>query len=216
MATIDRWGMLPGSDPVPVEIKTTNRFTGPEPEEHWLDQCQAILLCTGAPELWLVWLDARMGPPYERRVEADASWQQAIASRAEGFMAFIDMGMVPEGITLDYEDAGKVYPVSNVESVELDIDAKAAVDLYRTARRHRLEWAKREDLAKGIIATAMGSAEVGVWKGEPVVEWRSISPRKLFNLRQFHFDHPELHASYMEEVPQRRLRALGEQEEEAA
>jgi hypothetical protein len=75
--------------------------------------------------------------------------------------------MVPEGVTFA-GDAGKVYPVGDIAKADLDVDAKAALDHYRIARRHRLEWAKTEETAKGVLHVhGVGGS---MWAGEPVVE----------------------------------------------
>jgi hypothetical protein len=211
MATIDRWATLPGSDPIPMEIKTTNLFIGANPEDHWLDQCQAIMACTGEAEMFLVWMDGGQ-LLYERRIAADFSWQSAIVEGARKFMAFIDLGMVPEGVQLDYDDAGKVYPEASLEATELDTDVASAVAEFRASRANRLEWSQREDRAKAVIATALGSAEVGTFKGEPLIEWRNIKPVRRLDTKALTEAEPELVSAFMVERPQRRLRLLGDKE----
>jgi hypothetical protein len=216
MATLDRFVYqrphqrviaADSADPTPLEVKTTNRFVGADPEPYWLDQCQSILLCTDAPQMVLAWMDASL----ELRactVAADVELQAQIVERAEWFMSAIDMGLVPEGVTLSYEDAGDVYPVAEVAKVEVDSEVWHACRRLAKARGERLAAEKAEDEAKGEIATVLGNAEVGLWQGAPIVEWRSIKPARRFNVRRFTEEHPDDAEEYVEEHPQRRMKVL--------
>lgn len=216
MATLDRFVFqrphrrlidVASTDPTPLEIKSTNRFTGPTPEPHWLDQCQSQLLCTDAPEMVLAWMDASLRL-FSTTVVADPELQAAIVEKAAWFMGFIDMGMVPEGVALSYSDAGQVYPVGDEAKVEVDRVVLEAVMRLSKARRERIRAEHDEDDAKAVIAQHLGHAELGVWEGQPIVEWKNIKPVARFNTRRFKDEHPELWAEFVDEHPQRRLRVL--------
>jgi len=206
MATPDRWAL---DDDCPIEIKTTSNYA-PRPEPYWLDQCQSIMACTGADMCWLIWFDPSMALN-EYRVNAYPELQAEILSRAERFMAAIELGIVPDWIELSYDNIAKLHP--EPEGVaELDDEALNLVRELHTLRQIRKDAAKEEDLTKDAIAKLLLGHEVGTWNGIEVVTWKVTRPSTQLDVDMLRADHPDLVERYSRERPgtRRMLVKLGE------
>lgn len=193
MATIDR--LTDGG--VPVEIKTTNARCF-EPMPYWLDQCQSIMLCTGASYCHLVWLDASLDI-HAIDVTQDLDLQTQILDRAERFMAAIELGMVPE-VELSYRNVAALhpYPAGVAELDEEGLDAVRQLDLVRQIKR---DATKDEERLKDRVAKLLYDSESGTWDGFEVVTWRTSKPSLSFDAEMFAADHPDLYEKYLREKP---------------
>lgn len=196
-----------------VEIKTARGYLH-EPEVHWLDQCQAACLCADTPGIHLVWFDSTLDYGY-LWVERDEAWGQAIYDAAATFMAFIDMGMVPEGVQLTYEQQTKVHPLATVAKAVLDDDSYQWVQALATARAARLAAERDEERVKAELARILGEAEEGWWRGAPVITWRNDRPSKRLDAKAMVAAYPELARQYT--VPKmgvRKMLVVGRQPDE--
>jgi predicted phage-related endonuclease len=203
MATVDRivvdvrgGSLIPVG--TPVEIKTTSHRAR-EPEPYWLDQCQAIMLTIGAPQLVLVWFDADMDVQ-DRIIEADYDLWADMLERARRFMAAVEFGIVPDWITLSAANIADRYP-SPAGAVELTDDQLGAVHVYLDARTGRLAAEKAEDAAKDAVARLFGERDTLTYAGDPVLTWKAASASTRFDVSRFREDHPELAALYEVEQP---------------
>lgn len=206
MATVDKWA---DDDDCPIEIKTTNQFAR-EPEHHWLDQCQAIMACTGADACWLVWFDPSM-QLHEYLVSAYPELQDALLQRAERFMAAIDLGIVPDWVELSYQNVAQLHP-QPAGAVELD---DAALDLVRelaTLRQIKRDAEKEEQVTKDALAKLLLDHEIGTWNGVEVLTWKTGKPSFRLDVDMLTADHPDLVERYSREQPgsRRMLTKLGE------
>jgi predicted phage-related endonuclease len=193
LATVDR---LTATGPdVLVEIKTANGYLT-EPEQYWLDQTQAELLCTGRDHGVIVWLDASMDlQDYE--VDGDDAFQTELVTRAERFMAAIELGMVPDWIVpeLTAGHVAAVYPHPDGE-VELDTETAELVSEYRSLRYEKSEYERAMESIKSIVAGRLGGHAVGTVDGVPIVTFKETKGAAAFDLDSFKQDHPGLFSQY--------------------
>jgi predicted phage-related endonuclease len=187
----------------PVEIKTTSERHY-EPARYWLDQCQSILLCVGAPVMHLVWLDPSMDI-HSCEVEPDEELQQEILDRADRFMAAIELGMVPDWVQLSYQNVTALHPESTDRSVVLDDDDLLMVQSLDMTRRIKRDAEKDESTIKDVIAKRLLDADSGVYDGHEILTWRTGKPRRELDVDMLRADHPDLVDKYTTERPGRRL-----------
>lgn len=196
MATVDRWAL---DDDCPIEIKTTS-LRAHEPERHWLDQCQAIMLCTGASECWLVWLDSSMSL-HETLITEDPELQAAIAERAERFMAAIELGIVPDWIELSYQNVATLHPHSKPAGVELGDEGLAQVQALVMCRQLKKDAEKDEAALKDQLAKKLLDAESGSYDGMEIITWRTAKPSLVVDVDMLEADHPDLVEKYRRAKP---------------
>jgi len=196
MATLDRWDQ---DDDCPVEIKTTNARAY-EPERHWLDQCQAIMLTCGADECWLVWFDSSM-ELHEALIPEDVQLQAAILERAERFMAAIDLGIVPDWVELSYRNVATLHPRSHPGAVEMDDDGLSLVQALAMCRQLKRDAEKDEMGIKDRLAKLLLDHEAGVYDGVEIVTWRTTKPSLFVDVDMLVADHPDLADKYLREKP---------------
>ena len=195
MATLDAWA---DDDDCPVEIKTTNARAY-EPERHWLDQCQAIMLACGADDCWLVWLDSSMDL-HEALIHEDVELQAAILERAERFMAAIDLGIVPDWVELSYRNVAALHPNSQ-GTKQLDDEGLSLVQALAMTRMIKRDAEKDETVIKDQLAKVLLDAEVGTYDGAEIVTWRTSKPRHVVDVDMLRADHPDLAEKYTVEQP---------------
>lgn len=215
MATVDRLALgYDGEEAVPVEIKTANVFA-PAPLPYWLDQCQAIMLCAEAREMVLVWFDSTMELRF-KHVAEDPALQQRILDGAERFMAAVDLGMVPDWVSLSYENQVRLHP-AGVDDVELDDAGYNMVVALATIRRARLAAEREEERIKADIAGMLGEREVGTFRGVPVIKWSNVKGRRTLDTKRLAAEHPAEVADYWVQAEgTRRMIPVGMDEETAA
>jgi len=199
MATVDR--IVIGSDGTPLsplEIKSTNHRTA-EPEPYWLDQCQAIMLTTDAPYIELVWLDSSLDI-HEATVQADHAMQADMLRRAERFMAAIELGIVPDWISLSYDNVVRLYP-EPAGGEEIGDDGLDLVRELAAVRQVRLDAEKDEKRLRDRLADLLGEKEAGLWNGIEILSFRAAKGATVFDRAMFAADHPDLAEKYMVTKP---------------
>jgi predicted phage-related endonuclease len=199
MATVDRWCV---DDDCPIEIKTTNYRTY-EPAPYWLDQCQAIMLCTGRDAIWLVWFDPSM-ELHEKLIGADPTFQDALVERAERFMAAIELGIVPDWVELSFANVAAIHPVSE-GVMELEDDDLLLVQSLDATRRIRRDAEKDEGVIKDALAKRLLAAEAGTYGGFEILSWRTSKPTTALDVEMLKADHPDLVEKYTFERAGRRV-----------
>lgn len=202
MATVDR--VVTGCDtpafPVgtPIEIKNPGHRVR-EPELHWLDQCQAIMYAAAAPEMVLVWFDSSM-EIHERSLFADEDFAIELADKAEQFMAAIELGIVPDWITLSYDNAADLYP-NPAGRLELDdhgLDLVQKLDVIRQIRRDaEADERKLRDQLAGLLL----DCEAGAWRGQDIVTWKATKSTMVVDVKRLAEENPDLAARYLTERP---------------
>jgi predicted phage-related endonuclease len=193
---------------MPVEIKSINKLA-PEPEDYWIDQCQAIMLCVGEPALALVWFDSTMELRY-RRIEADTKHQAAILDGAERFMAAIDLKMVPDWIELSYRNLSALHPRAKLPRVDLDDDGMNWVAALAEIRRKRLACEREEERIKAKVAEILGDNERGFFDGMEVVRWINNKDSRTLDAKRMAEEHPDIAKEYITTKPgARRMMPVG-------
>ncbi|MDF2732656.1 MAG: phage-type endonuclease, partial [Desertimonas sp.] len=170
---------------------------------YWLDQCQAIMACCGAPVIWLVWFDPSF-ELHERMIAADHQLQDEILVRAERFMAAIELGIIPDWIELSYQNVAQLYPRSRPDAIDLDEDGLALVQSLDMTRRIKRDAEKDESTIKDALAKRLLDAECGAYDGHEILTWRTSKPRYELDLDMLRADHPDLVEKYTVEKPGRR------------
>lgn len=196
-----------------VEVKSVRGYVY-EPQMHWLDQCQAACLCADKPGIHLVWMDSSLDYGYVW-VERDETWGAAIYEASKQFMAFIEMGMVPEGVQLTYEQQAKVHPLATVAKAVLSDDEYQWVQALAQAKATRLAAERDEERIKAELARILGDAEEGWWRGAPAITWRNDRPGTQLDWRSMAKEHRAIAKQY--EKPKlgvRRMLVVGQQREE--
>lgn len=197
MATADRWSDVLDR---PVEIKTASGYLS-EPEQYWLDQCQAVMFCTGADHIELVWVDSSLDMQHVT-LDHDEAFTAELSVRAERFMAAIDLGMVPDWIVpeLTAHHVALLHPDPAGE-VELPDEAVELVERYVSLRSTKGVIEREMDEIKSRVAVQLGEHEYGVRDGERIVSFKSIADSEVVDTKRLIADHPDIVRQYIETRP---------------
>lgn len=208
MATLD--GEIVGVDDEWIEAKTTAQ-TWDTPPEHVYWQVVAQAAASGRRSCWVVWIDADMRFK-QHRIIPEPEHVEDLHRRAEAFMDFIALGMMPEGVEMTAAHLAQLYPEpAPGVYADLDDDGLAAVLAWEQARRARLEAEKAEAEAKDVLARLIADAEGARYDGRLIATWRANRASEKPDWKSLRADHPELVATYTREVPGPRvLRATRE------
>lgn len=202
LATLD--GVPTGVDDVWVEAKTTAEHWQSAPE-HVFWQVVGQSICTGRTACDVVWIDASMRFKSERLVPTDSD-RDALLRRVDEVLAFIDMGLVPEGAHLHAKHIHSLHPTATPGvSVELTPVEFAAVRDWNEARAVRLADEKLEDAAKARVLAVMLDAEEARYQGQQVATWRNNAPSERVDWKALEADHPDLVDQYRKVVPGARV-----------
>lgn len=194
MATPDRF-VIQGSERL-VEIKTASGYHD-EPETYWLDQCQAIMHCTGHELCDLVWMDSSLDLQV-MTVDADPAFVAELVKRAERFMAAIDLGIVPDWIVPELTAAhvAAIHPTPAGE-IELDEDTAALVHKYRDMRVMKSEIERTMELLKNAIARKLGEHEAGTELGVRVVTFKPTKDAEVVDVKRLRAERPDVADEYI-------------------
>lgn len=208
LATLD--GEVAGNDDVWIEAKTT-RDTWDEVPAHVYWQVVGQAAASGKRECWVVWFDAELRLKHDK-VVPPAEHVADVLERAEQFMAFIDLGLTPEGVELSAEHLATMFPAPEVGKwVELDNYGRDVVTAWDTARQDRIAAEKNEAELKDEVARLLTDGEGGKYKGLPIVTWRRNKPSVRFSAKAHAEANPDCHEAHKVEVPGPRvLRATRE------
>lgn len=173
LATLD--GELVGADDEWVEAKTTSdRWDSVPPHVYWQVVAQAA--ASGKHRCHVVWFDADLRLKHEV-VVPHAEHVADVLERAERFMAYVDLGLAPEGVVLRYEHVVRLHPAPEMGRwADLDDDGLTAVVRWEQARQERLAAEKAEREAKDAVANLLMDAEGARYGGQPVLTWRANKP----------------------------------------
>lgn len=199
MATLD--GEIVGDSESWIEAKTTSQRWDEVPEHvYWQVTAQAAASGKRG-ECFVAWIDADMRFK-EARITPDPAHVEDVLKRAEQFMAFIDMGMVPEGVQLTAEHVLSMYPAPTVGKwVDLDDEGRDAVAAWDRLRRQRIDVEKQERIAKDEVARLLEDSEGAKYKGLPIATWRRNRPSKKPDWKALTEAHPDTVAEFTREVP---------------
>lgn len=209
MATLD--GEIVGNPESWVEAKTTREvWDEVPPHVYWQVTAQAAASGKRG-ECTVVWFDAELRLK-EALVKPAPEHVADVLDRAERFMAFIDLGMTPEGVALTAEHLTTMFPAPEVGKwVDLDEAGRDAIIEWEAARQARIDAEKREKAAKDVVANLLADAEGARFNGLPVATWRANKPSERFSAKAHQIGAPECHAAHTVMTPGARvLRATKE------
>lgn len=211
MATLD--GEIVGDSECWVEAKTTSQRWDEVPEHvYWQVTAQAAASGKRG-ECFVAWIDADMRFK-EARITPAPEHVEDVLKRAEQFMAFIDMGMQPQGVLMRADHLTAIHPRPAVgKYVDLDDEGYAAVAAWDQLRHLRIDMEKQEAAAKDEVARLLTDAEGATYDGEPVVTWKANKPTERQDWKRLKAEQPDLVKEYTYEAPGARVmracKALG-------
>ena len=151
--TSEGWGE-PGTDEIP---------------EHYYDQVQWQMLCTGVPVTYVARLSSHLS--YEEyTVKADTGHQAILLAAAEALQASLAADEYPsisdEAHMATYEAVRAFHP--EIDGTEVELPAGLVCEYYEAvAAKKAAEVAERS--AKALVLDAMGTAKTGTVNGEKYV-----------------------------------------------
>lgn len=193
LATLDR--RVVGADKDALEVKTT-RHEVVEVKEHWWWQAQAQIVCADLDRVHFAVLDCTMDRK-DFTVERDDDAIRRLLGAIEQVWAFLELGMVPEGVLLSADHVAHVHPEHESGTwVDLDDDALATIKYWAELRQHRIEIEKREKALKDDVARIIGDAEGAKCQGIPVVTWRASKPVTKLDVKALREKYPRAVARF--------------------
>lgn len=170
MATLD--GVIVGDDSCWIEAKTSRDYWSLIPEYvYWQVVAQAA--ASGRRRCHVAWIDASM-QFQTQTVDVLEDDVVNVLARAEMFMSFIEMGMMPEGVELETRHLSAMFPEHDGGSfVDLTPDEYAALQHWETLRQSRLAASKDEDAAKDVVTNLIQGAEGLTYDGKLVCTWKT-------------------------------------------
>lgn len=199
LATID--GVPVGVDDLGVEAKSTNDYWGTQPPETVFWQCVAQTIATGWRAIDVPWIDASMRFKLHRFVPTDSD-RDALLSRIDEVLAFIDLGLIPEGAHLTAKHVTSLHPIAETGlAVDLSPVELSAIGEWEARRQSRIAAKKAEDEAGAKVRSVLGSAAEGHWNGIPVLSWKNSKASERVDWSALEVDHPELVDAYRRVVP---------------
>lgn len=208
MATLD--GEIIGNDLEWIEAKTTSQ-TWSSPPHHVYWQVVAQAAASGRRSCWVVWIDADMRFK-QHRIVPEPEHVEDVLRRAEAFMDFIDLGMMPEGVEMSADHLARLYPAPKIGTfADVDDAGMQVIIGWEQARQARLDAEKAEAEAKDAVARLIADAEGARYDGRLIATWRANKASERPDWKALEADHPDLVATYRREVPGPRvLRATKE------
>lgn len=203
MATLD--GEIAGDPESWVEAKTTSQRWDEIPEHvYWQVVAQAAASGKRG-ECFVAWIDSDMRFK-DQRVQPSDEHIADVLARAEQFMAFIDLGLTPEGVKLSADNVLAMFPAPQAGKwVDLDEEGRAAIAAWDRLRRLRIDAEKQERAAKDEVANLIGDAEGAKHNGIPVATWRNNKASDRTDWKALTAAYPDVVAEYTREVPGARV-----------
>jgi putative phage-type endonuclease len=202
LANLDR-GFV-GNDREALEVKTT-RHEVDGVTDYWWWQAQAQMACADLERVHFAVLDGSMDLR-SFTVDREQHAIDELLAAVEYVWAYLDLGMVPEGVHLTAEHVVSMHPTADVGKwVDLDDEQICAVALWERKRRARVDAEKREQIAKDEVARLLTDAEGARYHGLPVVTWRSNKPSRKPDWKALTAEHPDLVGQFTREVPGSRV-----------
>jgi len=194
------------------EIKTKRgRWSGELPRMwYWQGVQQAV--CANVDGVTWVIFDSDLDIQFhEQKVTSDEKRAHIEACRQ--YLAAIDMGMVPDGIVMTYDDVNDMHPRGNGTAMELTEECARLLTDYR--ERQSLVELHENTMAviKADLCKLLGDSEFGTLGGEVVVTWKTAT-RKTLDGKRFEAEHPALAAKYKKQSTYRTFRVVDNQGDE--
>lgn len=164
-------GEFVGSTDTQPEAKTYRYFLDDgEVLPYW--RAQAVAICAARPGLETVLFVVLDGALRLHQIEVRPFPGEVdeLVSRAERFLAFVGMGVVPDEADLSEQNVKALWPDPvPAKAVEADEDTAEAAVTWMQMRRARLDAKDEEDRLRNRLAGYLRDAEVLTIGGEPTV-----------------------------------------------
>lgn len=166
-------GEFVGSDTDLPEAKTYRGYLDGEVLPQW--RCQAVAQVLARPSLERVHfavLDSSLRFQHYV-VEPTQAELEDMAERAQRFLAFVSMGLVPDDADLSEQNVRALWPTVDPElTLEADEVVAELAGEWAVVRRQRLDIEKAEQQLKNRLASAMREHAVLTVEGAPIVTYR--------------------------------------------
>ena len=194
------------------EQKTINKTWRGELSDHWYWQGVQQAICCDVDEINWVIFDSTLDLTfYRQKVTSDEKRIHIDACR--NFLAFIDMGIMPDDVVLEYEHVARRYPEGKggtENSKELGQEALVLMERYLLAKEQVKQAEMAESLAKAELCDMLGDSEYGLIQDQLVCTWKT-SARTTFDTKKFEAEHPALAAKYKKQSTYRTFRVNGKE-----
>ena len=194
------------------EQKTINKTWRGELSDHWYWQGVQQAICCDVDEINWVIFDSTLDLTfYKQKVTSDEKRIHIDACR--NFLAFIDMGIMPDDVVLEYEHVARRYPEGKggtENSKELGQEALVLMERYLLAKEQVKQAEMAESLAKAELCDMLGDSEYGLIQDQLVCTWKT-SARTTFDTKKFEAEHPALAAKYKKQSTYRTFRVNGKE-----
>jgi predicted phage-related endonuclease len=117
------------------------------------------------------------------------------------------MGIIPDGISLSYEDLTNLHPKGNNVKVEIGDQAKTLLREYSTHQAVIEQAEAKVSEIKARLCELLGDAEYGTIDNEVVATWKTAT-RTSFDSKKFEAEHPALAAKYKKQSTYRTFRVV--------
>jgi predicted phage-related endonuclease len=188
------------------EIKTTRKRWNGKLPDHWYWQGVQQAICANVEKVTWVVFDSDLDLQFhEQKVTSDEKRIHIEACRQ--FLAAIDMGMVPDEASMNYQNVSDLFPKGEPTNIELS-DENA--ELLRNYNKMQATIASLEETCKDIkarLCQAMGESEYGHVDGQVACTWKT-STRTTFDTKKFEAEHPALAAKYKKQTTYRTFRTV--------
>lgn len=187
------------------EIKTTRkRWDGKLPPMwYWQGVQQAI--CANVDAITWVIFDSDLDIQFHKqKVTSDEKRLHIEACR--NYLAAIDMGMVPDGSEIRYEDVAQLHE-GNGGTTDLDTGFAVLVQEYKEHQAEIDRHQQRLDEIKTEVCAAMKDAEFARVGGRVIATWKSAT-RNSFDSKRFEAEHPALAAKFKKQTKYRTFRVM--------
>ena len=193
------------------EQKTYNKLWKGELLPYWYWQGVQQAICADVPEITWIIFDSSLDLHFHtQKVTSDE--KQIHIEAVRQFLAFIDMGMMPDDAVLEYRHVSEMYPkgVGGADnSRELGQDALVLIERILLAKEQAAEAEAAESLAKAELCDMLKDSEYGLIQDQLVCTWKTAT-RSSFDTKRFEADHPALAAKYKKETQYRTFRLTKE------
>lgn len=189
-----------GNDRRICEIKTYNRPWDPgDFFDYWRIQGVQQAICADTNEItWGVFDGAHELHIHTQEV-TDAEKEEHVEKASE-WLAAIDMGMTPPGVSWSFESIKSRYPEPRPESsVELSDDYMEIVKQLRHVKSERKSYEELEDKLTAKLCEAIGTADAATIGGTLVATWKG-QKRQSLDTKLFKAECPELAAKYSKTI----------------
>lgn len=190
-----------------LEIKTTTRDWTGELPDYWRIQGIHQAVCANRDIVnWAVFDRSQTLNVYKQVVTSDE--KQAHIAAVDKWLASIDLGMTPDGVSWTYETITRRHPSDVQEIVEVGPAAVEIATKLREVKEQLKQLEAVEDSLKAELCELIGDAGTAVAAGEVIATWKAQT-RKSLDQKALKEAHPDLIEQYTKETPVRVLRLKG-------